>query len=90
MTDDALPLKVENGMASSRYPVWIDDALTAVERLRDAVGLSVRASHEPTAWPFASWDDLMSPQAWTMQVARTQLALARFYLGLAIDQARLA
>lgn len=74
---------------SRSYPVWIDDARTAVDRLRDAVGLSVQASREPTAWPFA-WDDLMSPRAWTVQVARTQLSLARFYLGLATDQARLA
>lgn len=72
------------------YPVWIDDARTATARLREAVELGVQAEREPTAWPFDSWSDLLSPAAWTLQVAGTQLALARFYLGLATDQARLA
>ena len=71
------------------YPVWIDDARTAVDRLRDALGLIAQAEIEPSAWPF-DWSDLLSPSAWTLQVAATQLSLARFYLGLAIDQARLA
>lgn len=77
-------------VSATHYPVWIDDARTAVDRLRDAVSLSMGAEREPAAWPFDSWADLMSPRAWTLQVAGTQLSLARFYLGLATDQARLA
>lgn len=71
------------------YPIWIDDARKAVDRLRDALGLITQADAEPSTWP-CDWSDLLSPRAWTLQVASTQLSLARFYLGLATDQSRLA
>lgn len=77
-------------MTGAFYPVWIDDARTAVDRLRDTCALIEKAQGEPTRWPFESWDDLVSPRAWTLQMASVRFHFARFYLGLATDQARLA
>lgn len=62
---------------------WIDDVRNALDRLDDAVALIDRAGDEPREWPFESWSDLMGPRAWTLQVARAQISLARFYLGIA-------
>lgn len=65
------------------YPVWGDDARRALDRLRDSVELIARARTEPSAWPFESWSDLVPPRLWLLQVAQTQLHLARFYLSVA-------
>lgn len=74
---------------AENYPVWIDDALTAVARLGDVVGLITQSIGQAERWPFESWDLPLSPRLLTLLDAATQLNLARFYIGLATDQARL-